>query len=589
LGLPITFLVGLIVVFATRDYFAPAPGSGNLGTLAGHAWLVPVPFLLVVAALRVLRMRLVDGRRRGLHPRWLLNASASASPIAVYVVSGPGGWFDLAWRWSGDSHLLGFCLLAVPLVLVEVPRLILATLAHLWAEIDEEAGAQTALRHSLPGLGDVRALVRLRLGWPLLLTMPWALLGAGLDVLQLHRASYTFVLGTSPGATLGTLGFLTLGAMLLPFWFRLAFGARTTLPEPTGTLLRRTAATLGFRPSRVLMLPTGNRALNAMMVGPLPVGRCLLVTDGLLRSLDDDLLAGVVAHEVGHAKMGHPGLLMILAVVVPLLLVTPLGIVDLEQVGVLWQAAAGLLVIVFTWSVVRSLAQRFELEADIVSVQALGSGPCSRALMAVAHMAVPVAHSLLRRIFTLHPEEPTRCETMRRYELEPTFRARFDALLGAAAIAAAAAWTIEWPYERVFWRLGSGDVVAAKRLAVELDNDIPERWRESWTRLHEDLEAASAIAPDASDWSVARSLFAEQGWRHGVETLLRAGPAAARPWFALAAEAGGGDRVLRQAVYEFCRAAREGDVERKDEIRAVLQRRGVPAELEPVFREPTSR
>jgi hypothetical protein len=292
--------------------------------------------------------------------------------------------------------------------------------------------------------------------------------------------------------------------------------------------------------------------------------------------------------------MGHPGLLMILAVIVPLLLLSPIAILELEQIGVLWQSAAGLLAVVLTWSLVRSLAQRFELEADIASVQALGAGPCSRALMAVAHMAIPVPHSLTRRLFSLHPDEPARCETMRRYELDPAFRARFDAIgrrlrvgilamLGVAALTAAFAWSVEWPYERVIWRLETGDVAGARRLVAEV-GEVPERWRETWTHLTTEVAAAAEIAPDATSWAEAQPVFVEQGWKRGTATLLRSGPAAACPWFALAASAGGGgDRVLRQAVYEFCRAARDTELARMDEVRTALRRHGVPDELLPVF------
>jgi hypothetical protein len=209
-------------------------------------------------------------------------------------------------------------------------------------------------------------------------------------------------------------------------------------------------------------------------------------------------------------------------------------------------------------------------------------------------MAIPVPHSLTRRLFSLHPDEPARCETMRRYELDATFRARFDAIgrrlrvgilamLGIAALTAAFAWSVEWPYERVIWRLEAGDVAAARRLVATVGAEVPERWRETWTQLGAEVAAAAEIAPDATGWAAAQPVFAEQGWQRGVATLLRSGPAAACPWFALAASAGGGDRVLRQAVYEFCRAARDTELARMDEVRAVLRRHGVPKELLPVF------
>ncbi|HIE72501.1 MAG TPA: hypothetical protein EYP98_21375 [Planctomycetes bacterium] len=155
-----------------------------------------------------------------------------------------------------------------------------------------------------------------------------------------------------------------------PRWFRIAFGVISTLPEPTGTILRKTATMLGFSPKRVFLLPTGMRSINAMMVGPLPVGRLLCLTDGLVSALDSSSLTGVLAHEVGHARMGHPGLLMLLAVVVPLMMLSPLRLLDVEEIDVTLQAVAILLIMLVLWFGLRTLARRFEHEADVSSVRA---------------------------------------------------------------------------------------------------------------------------------------------------------------------------------------------------------------------------
>jgi len=345
-----------------------------------------------------------------------------------------------------------------------------------------------------------------------------------------------------------------------------------------------------------LMLPTGGRSMNAMMVGPWPFGRILCVTDGLLGALDDELLSGVVAHEVGHARMGHPALLLLLTGVVPLLLMSPALAFDQQVASASWQALSVVILGVFTWSVVRTLAHRFEHEADVASVKALGAGPCSRALLAVAGAAVPHRQGGLARFTSLHPEERIRCTTMLRYELDAEFRRRFDATgtrvrlaifgcVGLAALVASTTWWIEWRYEHVIWRLNSGDIVASRQLDAAIGNDVPERWRRTWTLVREDLAAAADLARDAMDWPVARQRFDELAWSRGVEVLLAKGPAAARPWFALAAEVDGPDRIVRHLLHEFCHAAQEGVTSRMDAVRDVLRARGVPPQLEPVFRD----
>lgn len=596
MGPPGVFLLGFLVLFGSLSAWAPVPGSASLATLAWALLLWPLPALLALVALRRLRRRLLWGERGGLHPRWLLRASAAASPVVLQVVALPGGWIDITWQWAAGSHLASLALLAVPLVAIEVPRLVLATVAQVWLEGDAGSAAPGFGSEALPGFADLWPVIRLRLGWPLLLPMPCLLLGLVLDLLQLDREVHEFFLGTSIGVTLGMLLLLGAFGLVLPFWFRIAFGIVRELPEPTGSLLRRTASSLGFRPSRVLMMPTGGRAMNAMMVGPLPFGRILCLTDGLLRTLDDDLLAGVVAHEVGHARMGHPGLLLVLTGIVPLLLMSLATWFDPASTDMTSQALVVLVVGVFTWSIVRTLAHRFEHEADIASVRALGAGPCSRALMAVSTASLPVRHTWLGRLFTLHPEESTRCTTMLRYELEDGFRERFDrtgrrmraAILGCLAVAcsvAAIAWWTDWRYERVLWRLNVGDVVAAGQLDAALGESIPERWSRTWRIVRKELVAAQELAPEARDWAAAAPRFAEGGYRRGVEVLLASGPAAARPWFALAATAGEQDRVLRHLLWEFCRAADENDPERMELVRDVLLRRGVPPDLQRAFRD----
>jgi hypothetical protein len=361
--------------------------------------------------------------------------------------------------------------------------------------------------------------------------------------------------------------------------------------------LRQTAATLGFPPGRVMYLPTGMRAMNAMMVGPLPIGRFLCVTDGLVRMLDVDSLTGVVAHEVGHARKGHPLLLMTLAAVVPLLLPAPLRLVQLDRLEPAMQALFALAAIVLLWTTVRAVAHRFEHEADAASVEALGAGPCTRALMTVSRAAMPVTRGLLRRHFTLHPEERSRWEFMRRYEGEPAFRAAFEArgrmvratvamLLTLVASAATWAWTVEWPLEKAVWRFHAGDFQGASAAVTAVGESVPDHWQQTWRRLEDELAVGLELAPTATDWPSARAALSVAAWPRGVEVLLRSGPRAARPWLALAVEADQSTTLVQRAVLDYCEAAADHDPERMLAASAVVRRLGVPVGLEAAFAEP---
>lgn len=587
---PFTFLIGLLVLFAARELEPPVTGSGEVPTLAFASLSLVAPAALALLALRFARRRLVSGRTGPVPPRAMLRLAHVAVPLGCWLVQVPGGWSDIAPRAAGESHLADVGLLLLPLLIAELPRIVLATAAEVCIEVaDSLTPGRIVAPAALPGWRELRSSIRTRMSWPLLLLMPCAMFGAGLDLLQLDRRVQMFMLGTSPGAALGALGFLLAASVLLPAWFRLAFGVVRRLPEPTGSVLRHTAAVLGFGASRVLLLPTGNRAMNAMMVGPLPIGRFLCLTDGIVNSLDSESLAGVVAHEVGHAKRGHPLLLMSLAVGLPLLLSAPVALLDIDEMDAttkaLLVAGAGVAI----WSVVRALAHRFEHEADATSVDALGADPCSRALMAVQRLALPAAHGVARRLFSLHPEESERWNFMRRYEGEPEFRARFAArgrtlrraiaaTLSAGLIATAAAWLVEWKFEHAIWRFHCGDFRGAQLLVATVGDDVPDRWREPWKRFRDELAAAVAMAPDAENWDTARAAIEAKAFARGAEVLRTSGPAAAAPWFALADEVR--SDALCGALNDYCAAT---DDERREQARRVVRRLGVPPGLEPVF------
>jgi Zn-dependent protease with chaperone function len=599
--LPLPLLLGLLVVAANCELLPSLPGASSLTTLLSAAPLLVVPTLLAVVALRAARRNSPSPWQRWLPASALLRLSAIATPVVVHAfwqTSQFGDWLDrLAW----DSHLGRMVLAMLPVYLAELPRIPCSTLAGSVVDVRAEVGADVAVaRGLLPVWVDVAEFARMRLGGPLLVAMPLLLLGALLDLLQLDRSVYTFVVATAPGVLLGTLAFLLVAVAVLPRWFRVAFAVRP-LPEPIGTRLRATAAKLGFPPQRLWLLPTGMRALNAMLVGPLPFGRCLCLTDGLVRELDADALSGVVAHEVGHAQRGHPAILIGLVVIVPLALLLPMRTIDFDAWDVVVRASALLGAAIAAWFVVRTLAHRFEHEADAASVAALGAAPCSRALLVVSRLAMPVEHGWFGRMFTLHPDEPSRWQRMRRYEGEPAFRSSFErqgrwlriGVLGVLAVAlvlGAFGSRFDWPYEQVIWRLSAGDHASALQSAQAIGDDVPARWQRIWRYVREDLAVAAALAPataaPSAEGANGASPASHDGWSRGEDVLLSTGPAAARPWFAMVLSAADEATAVQRAVLGYCDAAAEGDTARMAAIATVVREIGVPPRLERVFAAP---
>ncbi len=585
-----------MVVVAHREMGGTLSGESTVAGVLWAATLLLAPVLLAALSRRFAVYSLVSTRKPLVPPRALLRLSALATPLALHGLFEFGAYNDCIDRLAPSSHTLRVLLAIAPLYLAELPRSAMATMAEGLLEARYDARDTHPVSPSLlPGWRDIWPAFRLRLGWPVLAFLPAVLLGGCLDVLQLHRPSYVLVFVTSSGMTVATVAFLILAAVVLPFWFRVAFGVSRAMPEPVGTTLRATAQLLGFSPKRVFMLPTGMRSMNAMMVGPLPVGRLLCLTDGLLSTLDSRSLTGVLAHEVGHARMGHPGLLMLLAVVVPLMLLSPLRLLDVEKIDVTLQAAGMLVIVLVVWLSLRTLARRFEHEADVSSVKDLGAEPCSRALLTVSSMTAPQSRTLRGRLLSLHPDEQLRLTVMRRYEMEPAFREQFDrqtrrlrrliavVLLGAVTFGGWF-WQADWQYERVLSRFYSGDLVGAQQAMSEID-ERPPRWQDALEHIDEELLAGLQLAPEARDWAAIEAQLIPSAWERGERVLLAEGPAAARPWFSLAIYAMPVPTTTEYAIHDYCRAAADNDSELTNRLAHIIKRLGVPASLEPVFRD----
>ncbi len=562
---PIAYAIALCVMLLSRDLFFVLPGSGNANAAAVGCVLMLAPAIVA---------RLAQASRQKRMRRALSRLSPLLLPACYGALLGPCGWLDLCDRWSGTSFSSELGLLLAPLLVAESARIVV----------------QSREERDPDGAFGLWPVLRSRFAFVAIFTMPWVALAVVGDALHSIRGAFAFVVGTSIGLTLGTLCFVFLIAALLPFAFRFALGLSRAIPEPTGSQLRDTAAALGFRGSALLLLDSGMRTVNALLVGPLPWPRYLVITDGLLAVLDVHALRGVVAHEVGHAQAGHPALLLALFVATPLFLANAGQQMDVESLGSPAVLAAGAALAVAALWTLRRVSHRFEHEADVLSAIALGGAEsCIQALQRVGQ----VVSGEPDRATMLHPSESSRVALLRRFATDQAFRARF-ALRGlrlrrtivfawfVAFVAAALSWLWAWPRESAVLAFHRGDFATARGNVAAIGTNVPEAQWEWWDRFRQELDAASTIAGDGGEWDTIRDELAEGGWRRGVETLLREGPAAARPWIALATE----DEArspLRRSVLLYCEAAVDADIERMNEIAAHIRHLGMTPELAPVF------
>ncbi len=565
MALPFAYALGLFVLLAAEDLFFVLPGSGDWAAALPGLLLMALPAALTRASQRVLR-RL---------PALLLRLAAPGTLPACYaLLLAQFGWLDLADATAGDSRLLKFCMAALPLFVAELGR----------------CAAETRLMAHPSEGADYRALLRMRIGFVVVFTLPWVMLAAAGDLLERSREAYAAVVATSGGLLFAALAFVAAVSAMLPLFFRAALGLKALPAGPLGDALRATAGALGFRGKALLRLDSGLRSVNAMLVGPLPWPRYLVLTDGLLGVLNVHALRGVVGHEVGHAQAGHPALLLAIFVVAPLLFTAGAQHLPLQELPFAWSAALAAAAALTGLFALRRIAHRFEHEADVLSAIALGGAePCIQALSNVGEAVMTDAE----RATLLHPSERQRVDLLRRFAGDASFRARFALRglrlrRGIAALVVAAmamgAWGClrAYPTEAAAWRFLVGDFAGAEAAVRTVGSYVPTSQREWWAEFCQQLECAVAAAGPGGRWEDVRPALAEEGWKRAVRTTLEQGPAAARPWMELAtldAERS----PLRRSLLLWCEAAADADLARMELCAQHIVALGPPAELRPVF------
>ena len=156
---------------------------------------------------------------------------------------------------------------------------------------------------------------------------------------------------------------------------------------------------------------------NAVVMGPVPRLRYVLVTDHLLESLDQDELEAVVAHELGHAKQHHVlvklGALLLLAVAVGVGVALGSPLLRSVNPTVLVLVLPVLLVLALLL-VQGGLGLVLERRADEYAAGLVGVDPTVRGLERVAEANLLKRRTgLLWNLLTHHPGVAQRVERLR--------------------------------------------------------------------------------------------------------------------------------------------------------------------------------
>jgi Zn-dependent protease with chaperone function len=239
-----------------------------------------------------------------------------------------------------------------------------------------------------------------------------------LPALLLLAVNLAAAFGLDPAVRLGLLllGWVALLALAPLLAVRLM--PTRALEEPLRSRLDELLRRGGVRVRGVRVLDTrGQKVANALIMGPVPRLRYILVTDHLLQSLEQDEVEAIVAHEMGHAKQHHLlvklGALVALAVV-PLAALALGGRLLAGVDPMVVVLAAPVLLLVAVLLVQGGLGLLLERKADEYAARLVGVDPTVRALDKLADSNMLKRRTgALWNLATHHPGIAQRVERLR--------------------------------------------------------------------------------------------------------------------------------------------------------------------------------
>lgn len=204
----------------------------------------------------------------------------------------------------------------------------------------------------------------------------------------LGRSMPSFGLAVDSYPSLVVLGSVCLIGLLFsaaPFLARLAVPTDSLPPGDLRTALEGVARGAGFKCLDIRVCRTHDHVANAAFLGVLGRLRYVVITDGLLKKLGLEEMAGVFAHEVGHSMKRH--------VQLNLCMITSFTVLAavFEQSGLSASPLGAWPLILafpaFLLFIYAPIARRFESEADLFAATTLGSpGPIVRSLSALGRL-----------------------------------------------------------------------------------------------------------------------------------------------------------------------------------------------------------
>jgi Zn-dependent protease with chaperone function len=300
--------VQVLLLILVAAVMLPETGESPVGDVASIAIVLgTTAFIVLAGAVHAMVLRRgLDGpgglrrlERANRTMRWMQRA-------AVFTVV--GGLVGLGLRASvrrfvGDPPLLDEALSLAP-------ALVAITLAwwifHPFEQRSRESMLLRRLDEGLPVQAPparaawVAIQVRSQL---LVLLMPFALLLLGGESMRLVVGG----IDDAPDwmAIAGSGVVFLLVALLAPAMVVRLVGARPLPPGEVREALESMCRTTGVRVRDLLIWPTGGIVVNAGVTGLVAPLRWVMLTDGLLETLERRQVLAVMAHELGHVRRHH--------------------------------------------------------------------------------------------------------------------------------------------------------------------------------------------------------------------------------------------------------------------------------------------
>jgi Zn-dependent protease with chaperone function len=289
----------------------------------------------------------------------VLRVQALSGPILFLAALALFGWRDTVARWTGDE-LSFLAWPRFPLLAVLAPFVVYEALA-----IDARSRLIAATRRARRAWRAFQLRMFLSAAVPITAYLAIASLLGESEYLRVHIEEVQLYNAAFASALLALLAFF------LPVLLRNTWDTEPIAAGAQRELLHAVAARAGFRSRALLVWKTGNQMANAAIVGVSAKSRVVLFSDSLLSELDLPELAAVFAHEIGHAFRHH----------VPIFIVWVAAFffgADLLASWLFphssWLSAGLVLAIMIVWYFAFGfMSRRFELDADLYSVELLGN------------------------------------------------------------------------------------------------------------------------------------------------------------------------------------------------------------------------